>query len=801
MAGLDKSRLPAGGKSDNRGWPLRLALLGQSSLLALGAVLISAYSGPAVAQDSEYVGDVTIDELIVTARKREERLIDTPLAVSAISGEQLRDRNLKDLSDVGKLVPNMAFDRGSGGTGGSGNAQIFIRGVGQQDFLFTADPGVGLYIDGVYFPRGTGIVMDIVDLERVEVLRGPQGTLFGKNTIGGAVNITTNKPTNEFGAFAEVSTGSRHRFDANGMLNVPLVEDLLALRVSGSFRRQDGYVDRVNAGDTLGDIDSLFGRAQLRWTPTPSLTIDVATDLTRKRETSIAEELLDYGAGDPSNVLLALYNGLVAPSLGAGVQIDNRFLSSDFETQGTGANFSNFDMFGTSLTVDWSVTDQLSVKSITSYREQDSQFAADNDHSPFQFIESNNNNRHDAISQELQFIGSGFDGRLDFVIGGFFMKENGEDLYDTYYLSGLYDALELLPAAVIPLASGVTCPSLFCAGGAGNPLNASLDLDVLIATDIEIDSYAAFGEANFDLTDALTLTAGLRYSYDKKTFTTSPWRKTAGVAAFPTTTQENSWDNVTPKVSLSYSINENATTYFSATSGFKSGGFNGRALSLAELTTYDPEKVWSYEIGGKFVTPSKRYGLNAAVFYSDYSDMQLLSVRNVGGIIAVVTENAGAVTMKGAEVEIFATPLPGFRIQSGIGYLDAEYSELDASATITKNEMLVKAPKWTVNAAADYTFDLAESGSITLGGDVSYRSEFANDLANTPLLVQDGYATLGAFLRYAPESKEWSVTTFGTNLTDKRYITNGISSYGSFGNAVANFGSPREWGLRLHVDF
>jgi len=782
-------------------YPVKLRLFA-AVYTVLGLTLASGSSLGAT-QERVEAGNV-IEEVLVTARRREERLVDTPIAVTAISDVDIDRRNLKDLAGIAKLVPNMAFDLGTGSTGSANNAQIFIRGIGQQDFLFTSDPGVGLYIDGVYFPRGTGVVMDMVDLEQIEVLRGPQGTLFGKNTIGGTINITSRKPDGERSLTGNATFGSRDRIDAQIAANLPLIDDVLSLRVSGSTRNQDGYVDRIVAGDDLGDTDSLYGRAQLRWTPSETLTVDLSTDVTRKRESSVAEELVDVRPEDPSNALLGLWNFLVAPSYGPGVQMDRRYLSSDYETQATGPNFSDFDMFGVSLTVDKSLNDSVSIKSITAYRDQDSQFAGDTDHSPLRYTETTNDNEHNQFSQELQLTGVAVDGRLDWVVGGFYMDEEGSDLFDVALGSGLYGALETLPAALIPLAPGVTCPPpvgvfLPCAGGAGNPFNVALDLDVLITDHIDIESFAFFGEASFDLSERLNATAGLRYSHDKKVFTTSLLRRSAGIVTLPETKISNNWDDVSPRFGLQYTLQENAMVYVSVTSGFKSGGFNGRATSLEQIDSFDPEQVWAYEVGMKMTAPENRAGVNVAAFYNDYTDMQLTSVRDVQGVIVVVTENAGEVDIRGAELEVFAVPLDGLNLRAGIGYLDADYAKLDPGATVTKEDDLVKAPKWTASGAFDYTLGLSQGGSITFGGDFSYRSHYVNELTNDPELEQDGYALIGAFVQYTSPAARWSVTAFGLNLSDKRYKTNGLNSYGSFGNAAANYGPPREWGVKLQT--
>lgn len=789
--------------------PMAYAWRGRSALLnvaSMALIATSLTSQPVYAADEKpEASDTTLEEILVTARKREERLIDTPISITAITEATIDKRNLKNLTGLSQVVPNLVFDLGTGSTGGSSNAQIFVRGIGQVDFLFTSDPGVGLYIDGVYYPRGTGVVMDMIDLERIEVLRGPQGTLFGKNTIGGAINITSKKPDDEFAANAVAVLGSRKRLDVQGSVNIPMVAEKLSMRLSGSFRTQDGYVKRVNVGDTLGDIESLYGRMQLRWTPSSTFTADLSADITRKRDASVAGELIDVRASDPSNAVLGLWNALVAPTFGPGVQMDRRFLSPDYQTQATGPNFSNFDMFGISLTMENEFSDTVSIKSISAYRKQDSQFGDDTDHSPYKYTESTNDNKHKQFSQELQLTGKSLGSRLNWVVGSFYMHEKGSDLFDVALGSGLFDALEALPGAIIPLAP-VVCPppvGVFapCAGGPGNPINAALDLDILITDDIKINSYALFGELNFELVEKMVATAGLRYSHDKKTFTTSLFRQNAGLMTLPPTTVSDSWGSFSPRFGLKYNFSDNAMMYGSITGGFKSGGFNGRSTSLEQVASFNPEKVWSYELGYKTKFLDNRVGVNIAAFYNDYTDMQLTSVRDVGGVIVVVTENAGEVEIKGFEAEFVATPIAGLNLNGSIGYLDAKYKKLSPTATVRLGDDLVKTPKFTIHSGFDYGFDISENSEIRFGASIYYRSSFVNEPTNDPDLAQSGYALVDAFVEYSGAKDTWSLTLFGTNLSNKRYKTNGLNSYGSFGNSVANFAPPREWGVKLKMKF
>ncbi len=742
-----------------------------------------------------------LEEIIVTARKREEPLQRTPVSITAFTLEQLERPGFDDLTDVTRFAPNVIFDQGTGNTGGSFNSQLFIRGIGQVDFLFSTDPGVGIYVDEVYLPRVVGSILDLMDIERIEVLRGPQGTLYGKNTIGGALNITSQQPGDELDAVASVTAGSRDRIDGKLSVDVPIVKDQLKGRITLSSRNQDGYVDRVNQGDVeTGDVNSDGIRGLLNWTPGDGWDVLFEADYNRRREESIANELLDVRTSDP---VLQLWNLLVAPTYGPGSVYDGRFVTHGSDSQATGPSLSDLDMWGVSMNVSREVSDAVTVKSITAYREEDAQFGMDQDHSPFRYLETTNDNQHDAFSQEFQINGAHLDDRLNWVAGAFYMHETASDQFDVVLGGGLFDALETLPGAILPLVPGVPCPPppgvpLPCAGGAGSPFNVALDFELTIFDDIDIDSYAGYAQGTYKMTDKLSATAGGRYTWEDKTFTTMLVRNASGVVTVPEHSVESSWDAFTPRVGLEYQLTPDLMTYVSASRGFKSGGFNGRAQSLAEIDSFDPEYVWAYEVGLKSEWLNDRLLLNAAVFYNDYSDIQLTSVRAVEGLIVVVTENAGEARIQGLELEMVAQPFEPLLIRAGLGYTDAEYTELAPGATVTLDSSLVKVPEWTGNLMVDWTLPLGETGwSLTLGGDLSYRSEYFNDPNNTPLLAQDDYTLLGAHARFVSSNERWEVTAFGKNLSDERYKTNGLQSYGSFGTADATFGPPDEWGVTL----
>ena len=760
------------------------------------AGLALVLAGPLAAQEA------ILEEVIVTAQRREASLQVTPVSVTAFSGEQLRELSINDLAGIERFAPNMNFSNSPAGSGGGNNAQIYIRGVGQNDFLITTDPGVGLYVDGVYFARSMGAIMNLMDVERVEVLRGPQGTLFGKNAVGGAINLVSNEPTEELRGDVELITGSRDRLDARGTVNLPLIPGQLLARLSASTRNQDGYGNRLLDGIELGDVNEDAFRGSLLWLPSESLKLTLAGDYSRGREESVSQHLMTV---DPTNApLLNLWNALVGVPTGQPMT-SALVLDNPYDTLQTGRSINDMDVWGISITADWRVAG-LDVKSITAYRDGDVDFSRDGDNSPAPYVETFNDTDQHQFSQELHASGLAFSDRLEWLAGVYYFDENAIDHTDVILADGLFDALEALPAAVIPLAP-VPCPPppgvpAPCLGGPGNPLNPLFDLRFDVYNEIDIESVAVFGQGTYHLTDRLSATGGLRQTWESKDYLLIHRRLNAGGFVVPPTNIGDSWSELTPRAGLEFQWTDDLMTYFVASRGFKSGGFNGRPTTQDAVESYDPEFVWSYEIGVKSEWLDRRLRLNVAAFYNDYTDIQLSSVQATAeGNLLLVVENAGEAEVKGFELEMVARPLPWLDLAGGVGYTDAEFSELNPGATITKDSKFIQTPEWTVNLSAQASFPLSGWGAIKLRGDYSYKDDMFMDSNNTPILRQEGYGLVSARLAFVTTDEHWEVALSGTNLSDERYIVNGIAALDSFGTAEAYFGPPREWGLSLQYRY
>jgi iron complex outermembrane receptor protein len=765
---------------------------------------------PAVAQEGEATAKAPgIEEIIVTARKRKESLQETPISITALSAVALEERSLSNLSEISDFAPNVVMATGL--SGGGNNLEIFMRGVGQSDFLVTTDPGVGIYIDGVYHSRTFGAVFDLLDLGRVEVLRGPQGTLFGKNTIGGAISLITQKPTGEFGGYGEVTFGRFNRIDGRGTVNFPVIEDRLFARFSFSTKNRNGYAKRLdfNTGkviDRQGDEDITSVRGALRWLASDAIEVNIRADVATANGEAAPLTLAFFDDTGQFGGLGGLWNALVG--IPNGLPMSSAFITSNpLTTFGTGPNTNSTDIWGISATIDWDASDIIHVKSITAYRENDAAFGRDGDGSPLQYVQTFDQDTQNQFSQEIQLSGVSFNDRLTWIVGGFFFDETATDTNNVRLASGLYAALEALPAAVIPLAP-VTCPPppgvfLPCAGGAGNPFNIAFDLDFDMYNHINITSYAGYTQGTFQVTDKLSVTGGVRYTYEKKDYTLEHKRINSGVFIVPLTTVSDNWSKVSPMSSIEYRWSRDIMTYVKVAQGFKSGGFNGRPILQSAVESFGPETLTSYEAGVKSQLFDRRLILNITGFYNKYKDIQLGSVSSdPSGNLILLIQNAGKATVKGLEAELRARPAAGLDITGGLGYTDFQFDRLNPGvADITLATRPVKTPKWTANASIQYAFPVGEFGLLSLRGDWIYTSSYFQDNIDTPFIKQSGFSRFNARVVFEHVDGGWQVFAFGTNLSDKRYIINGIAALNSFGSAEATYGRPREWGIGVKKQF
>lgn len=723
-----------------------LAGAGMSAL----AMAMAMTSLPTAAQEAAPADPEAsaLDDVVVTARRRSERLQDVPVAVTALTDEVLDTLQATDIGDLQGAVPNLTLH-----VGDASNAVIYIRGVGQVDSLAFADPGVGIYMDDVYLGRAQGAFLSVYDVDRIEVLRGPQGTLYGRNTIGGAIKFVSSPLSADLNGRAEASVGDYDLREFRGAVGGALGEGLLA-KAAVSYAGRGGYGQNAFDGRSDGDKDQLAGRLAFEYRPRDDLSFRLNIDASRDRPDT---------SRTPARATSVF--GLFPATTHDPFAID-----ADFNDR------ADLDTFGVSLIGEWALSDALTLKSVTAYRTMDYGAHLDLDATPLPFFGIYDDEEQTQFSQEIQLTYDG-GGRLHWVGGLFYFDE------DDSTFAGLFG-----PAITVVTAE----------------LN-----------EYRNRSWAAYGQGSYDLSDRLSLTAGLRYTFEEKDFvrtqdliigaTTVPERGDTGFRLASIDTASD-WSSLSPKVGLDYKVSDDVLAYVSISRGFKSGGFDGRAATTAAAAPYDPESLWAYEAGLKSSLFDRRLTANVAAFWNDYSDLQLSSFvadpGGVGGFGALFT-NAGAATIRGVEVELVGRPTPELTLNATVSYLDARYDEYigPGGLDISNQRELVNAPEWSGRIGGVYEIDLGVSGLIRLGADASYRSKTYPTVSSSEVVAQEAYTLVDAFARWEAAGGGYFAELGGKNLTDERYVDHAFDLSASPGYELAYYGAPRTVRLTLGLRF
>ena len=722
------------------------------------------------------------EAIVVTARRTEENVQRVPGAITAFSEKSLDRIQATDTTGLQGAVPNLNIVQGRGS---SNSTNIFIRGIGQPDALQTFDPAVGVYVDDVYLSRIRGNQLDLLDVERVEVLRGPQGTLYGKNTIGGAIKFVTRRPGQEFRATGSIAVGSYNQFELKGAASGP-ISDTLAAGFAVMRAKRDGFVEDRNDDREYNNKNTLAGRAAIAYTPSSSLRVDLSADY--------AHDDAKLNTGAPLNDIVHLFT----PTVIVPLERDPDHYNFTVETTPGLPNSTKMTHWGLSGTAAYDVNDQLTLKSITAYRKLRTTDYVDIDATAAEVGDVLVDVHQDQFSQEFQLLYTS--DRLSGVAGLYYLDED-----ITSHQEAFADDLVNLAAFRGILPDFLLGPSNF------PTFLRTID------DDLKTNSYAAYANVSYSVTDALRLSAGLRWTRDEKdyfrttsTFSSSPLLNSVAPFVFD---RKDHWSDVSPMASIDYQFSPSTMAYLRYSKGFKSGGFNGRANEIGSSTAYDPETANSYEAGLK-TTIARQLRLNVAVFHTGYKDFQArvseLDDSTLPPTPLLSVLNAGKLRIRGAELEAVWTPTPQLLLDTQIGYLDAEYKEFDDLRFTSFGgsrafQEPAFAPKWTMRFGGQYIFDLGSSGGITLGGQARYRSRHAlsvdNTFTNTDTeiegLFQKGYWLADARIVWEDAAKHFEVGLYGNNLFDKLYKTDG-QEFSSIGNIrTVYFGAPRTVTLRL----
>ena len=722
----------------------------------------------------EQVQATTLDGVTVTARRRTESIQDVPVAVSAFGEEQLRDMQAQDVSGLQGAVPNLNIVPGRGS---SNTVNVFIRGIGQPDSLQTFDPGVGMYVDDVYYSRINGALFSLFDVQQIEVLRGPQGTLYGKNSTGGAIKVNTKNPFDDQGAAVEFGVGSFGRVDGRAYLGEQL-SDTAAFSLAGAWLTSDGYVDDPVTGEEYNGEDTIALRGKLALQPRDTFSATLSADYTRQ------DNALTLGHPTAPLIRTDLAFGPVVLHPG------NE--DYDFEARTSFRPDQGQEMThkGVSANLQWELDPQWSLKSISAWRKLDTSSFIDIDASEWELGDVLVEVDQEQFSQELQ---------LQYDNGG-----NVQAIFGAYYMN------ETLPSYQEAYASDFF-------GLAGAPIDFLRTID----DDLETTSVAAFAHVNWEFAPTWTLAAGLRYSRDEKDY----WRTTSTfwapvMAAINETVAfsgKQSWDAWTPSVSLQKAFSDNVMGYVSANRGFKSGGFNGRANSALETTSavFDPEFVWTYEAGVKMRSADGRLTANLAAFHSSYKDFQarvseVLDPDSPTPTFSFPVLNAAEMEINGFEFEGVALLGEATRLSGQVSWMDASYKSFEDLRTTdplnpaydpTLHEHVPFSPDWSARIALQHGFDLGDNGLLTVGGDVAYRGDTWLSVDNRPGLMQDAYTTAGLFTSWDSPQYAWQIRAGVRNLTDELYKVEG-QEFSSVANIqTAYYAAPRNWYLTVRRNF
>ncbi|MFT4518406.1 MAG: iron complex outermembrane receptor protein [Halioglobus sp.] len=781
-----------------------------------------------------------LEEVLVTAQRRVESLQKAPLSVTALTAETIAELGIVDIEALTRFAPNVTVNKLPAGSSAS---TVRIRGVANPEVVITTDPKVTLYVDGVLIAKSAGSMLDLIDLERIEVLRGPQGTLFGRNAVGGAIAVHTREPTEDFEFSQTFDVGNLDLFESQTMINVPLMDNeagTLLGRAVYMYHVRDGWVQN-EAGDDWGTEDRQAGRINLAWAK-GEWSARYTYDKTKWREKIPApylEAVADFTIdGTPKNDSLAsIAPGLIADTLAAlgreETTLDEFILTHRASVvPGEFIGDHDLDIFGHALTVtkefsDLGVFGDVTLKSITAFRELDSSSLAELDGTPVPLSRFDTiKKEQDQTTQEFQWVGNTFDDRLDYVLGFYYFDETGVNL-------GTNTALD------------------FRIGGFPQPFSE-------IAEDVGIDNeaWAIFGQGTLAdvFVEGLDLTLGLRYTQESRGVYIDRVELRAGAlqdqqcdpaaADFDadlcysfTVDQQESFDNLSPMANVSYQWNDQNMSYFRIATGYQSGGFNGRATSFGAATTpYKEETSISYELGFKSSLWKQRLNLNTAIFYTESDDLQLASFPpgsdnpNVGTVIT----NAGKSHIYGGELEMVALLTPDLEMYFNYAYLKLEFDEYvlgfddvdgdgirETPVDVADETRNVQAPENSFGFGLRYAagdigigklsarVDMTWQDDILFAGGAGIQTVNAPELDTTaketrPVNQQSAYTLVDAriILEKIPlvSSGNLKLALWGRNLTDEDYRYASVDLVENLGIGVAHYGDPRTYGLTLSYD-
>jgi iron complex outermembrane receptor protein len=760
------------------------------SIHSLGALaLVIGWSQAALAQEAESSPQGGLEEIVVTAQKREENLQDVPLAVSAVTAATFDRYASSDIADLSGSVPNVFI--GEPTPGGSSIISFAIRGIQYAENEKTIEPPIGVVIDGVFSGTAQGGLLQTFDLERVEVLRGPQGTLFGKNTTGGAINAIRTRPTGRFGAKIAGTYGTFDRRELRAVVNFPIIDGVLAGKGAFFYEHMDGVRNAVFPGRRDGDRRYWSASGSLLFTPGSAFEALLTYDHVKDRSQSTPVFNV-YQAGPttlPTDPAIVVPGETPCRVFGFCPPLD----VERTRINGSGIAHNNLDAL--TLNASLEVSDDIKLVSVTGWRKASENIVTDFDASELLIFQTQRpNDNFEQFSQELRLEGSIGD-RIDFVLGGF-------------YYRGRYDSLITRIQDVGYIRGNPALIGVYSQFFPGSPITGMTNVDHVAK------SYAAFAQVDIEVVDGLTVTLGGRYTHDRKKILyelLNPDGTVVGPAQGALVPQSiltrANWSKFTPRVALKYQFTPDTQAYASFTRGYNAGGFSGRAPDISTVGPYNPEVVDSYEVGLKTELLDRSLRLNIAAFRNDYNDKQeeVSRATTVPPYFGTTIANASSARIQGIEIEATAVPTAGLTATAAFGYLDAKYRNFvgDISGLgVTDNSQLKlrRAPRFTMTTSIDYNF-AAAGGEINMGARYRLIDETELLVTNDPAGHVEAGGYLDASLGYERETGgvTWGVKFYGRNLTDTIRKSNATRLGGFINFITVNRG--REAGVELSLKF
>lgn len=774
----------------------RLSALAGVGLLALLPVCAQAQ----VASKEDNANGV--EEIIVTANKRQETLQTVPISITAFSQDQLDKKGATGIEGIQATTPNLNFTMQSAG---QNVARVTLRGIGTETFGPAGDPGVALHIDGIYVGRNSGAAADIFDVERVEVLRGPQGTLYGRNATGGSINIITKKPSEHLEGNFDATYGNYNQLRLRGTLNVPLA-DTLSTRISLSTDSHDGYIKNLyTQGRDNGDKNVQAGRMQLRWQPKDGQDFLLRGYFQKSGGVGPGSRYLGKDIttanGYPAQFYVGNSRGPV-PAAGARVQANLFGLAKTttgqsvlprptgyYEVRKDAAEYLDGLIKSVDFEGDVDVSDGVTLKFLSSYQTNHNEILVDGDNSELPLETRYRNTNGKQFSQEFNLVSRG-DTALQWVAGAYYYHDDVTEYFRTLTPAGLLPLTTVLPVGAAP--------------GGGGILQERTTNNIT-------NSFALFAQVNYKITDRFSLTLGIRQTWDEKEqsrtgggqvdITNNIRALGGGAMGYESPTSgKASWSDLTFRASANYEITDENMLFVSYARGYKSGGFDfngGRLTSSNQQFPYNPEYVDALEAGSKNRFLDRKLLVNLTSFYYKYKDLQVFLLTDAGPL----TDNAAKSTIWGVESEVRVQPNAFISLDGSFGYLDAKYDSYTITLPPTSfaGKRLNYAPKWTASAGVDLTVPV-QRRKLIARLDWSYRSDTYFDRANTALDMQSAYSLFNARLRY--DADHYYVDFWGKNIGAKEYVTGQIIN-GAFacGCRTANLGAPRTYGITVGARF